>query len=164
MRWAVLAALFVLLGSMACATGTENAKAAPGPAELSIPGQILGLRVVPEDVQGQLGNVKRPYVDTVAVFSLRDEDLLRASLQVSRFNRAARPEDADFRRDIVSTIGGSAQNEYRVGDDTVYTTSASDQIVFVWFERNGMFVLAVQRDFPFPRTLVRRLVSSRLRA
>ena len=152
-----------LLAAGACGSGgVDDANAAADPARLSLPQQVLGLVVTPEDIQGQLEEIERPYVDSVAVFSLREEDLLRASLQVARFNRAARPEDSSFRQSIVSTIGGSAPQEYRVGDGPVYATTASDQIVFTWFEDDGMFVLGVQKDFEFPRTLLRRLIESDL--
>jgi hypothetical protein len=160
LKKALLAGALCALVSVACGRGgpiVQNADA--GPAQASLPQQILGLRVQPENVASQLKDIKRPYVDAVAVYSLRDGDLLKASLQISRFNGAARPKDPDFIGSIISTIGGSASQAYRVGDQTVYATTGSDQVIFTWFKGDGMFVLAIQKNFPFPRTLLRRLVS-----
>jgi len=109
-----------------------------------------------EDVGEELDDVERPYVDSVAVFSLREaDDLLQATLQVSRFNSRARPDDAGFRGSIVSTVGSTRPREIVVGGRTVSVTSASSQDVFVWFTETGLFVLSISKDFPFPRTLLR---------
>ncbi len=156
----VLATLVVgvLLGTTACTSKVDDANADAGPASIRLPQQIVGLQVGAEKVGSGLKQVVRPYVDSVSVFSLREKELLRASLQVNRFNRAARPQDSDFRESIVSTIGGTSPLDLRVDDEQVFATTASDQSVYVWFEGDGMFVLAVQKDFPFPRTLLRRMV------
>ncbi len=154
---AALAATY-LLGAVACSGGADEADAETEAARLRLPQQIVGLQVGAEKVGAGLKKVDRPYVDTVAVFSLREDDLLRASLQVDRFNRAARPGDRDFQQTIVGTIGGSSPVRLRVSDEEVFATTASDQTVFTWFDGGGMLVLAVQKDFAFPRTLLRRMV------
>lgn len=150
----------VAVTATACGGGspTDASGADLDPARLNLPAQILGLRIEAEEIQAELDQVDRPYVDSVAVFSLREDELLRASLQVARFNRAARPGDSSFRSSIVGTIGGSQPQVFRMEDVDLYTTTASDQLVFTWFEGNGLFVLAVQEEFEFPRTLVRRFV------
>jgi hypothetical protein len=156
----VLAGALAALALVGCGNGRVEDAASAGPAQVHLPQQVLGLRVQPEDISSKLKAIKRPYVDSVAVFSLRDGDLLRASLQVSRFNSAARPEDPDFIGTIVSTVGAAAQQALRVSRETVYATTASDQLVFTWFRGDGMFVLAVQRQYEFPRTLLRRLIDA----
>ncbi len=148
-----------ILVAIGCGSGSPSG-AAVDPARIRLPDQIAGLRVVPESVKGELKGIDKPFVDTVAVFSLREDELLRASLQVSRFNAAAEPDDPEFTRSIAASIGGSAPREYRVGSEDVFATAASDQIIFTWFRDNGMFVLAVQKDFKFPRTLLRRLLAT----
>ncbi len=155
---AVLGSL-LLAAAFSCGGGAEELDAKAAAATLRLPQQIVGMRVKAEKIGSGLKKVERPYVDTVAVFSLREEGLLRASLQVNRFNRAARPGDRDFRESIVATIGGTAPVRLRVGEDRVYATTASDQFLFTWFKGSGMFVLAVQKDFTFPRTLLRRLIN-----
>lgn len=153
-----------LFASGACSDGIEQESDGTDPARLRLPQQIAGLRVVREDIKAKLKGIDRPYVDTVAVFSLREDELLRASLQVNRFNAAADPKDRKFTDSIVATIGGSAPEKFRVSDKDVFATSASDQVVFTWFDDDGMFVLAVQQDFEFPRTLLRRVLTSELTA
>jgi hypothetical protein len=44
----------------------------------------------------------------------------------------------------------------------VFATTAAEQTVFVWFDEEGMFVLSVQKDFKFPRTLLRRMIDLEL--
>ena len=151
-------AAMCVLGGWSCAGGAEEADAEREAARLRLPQQIVGLQVGAEKLGTGLEKIDRPYVDTVALFSLREEELLKASLQVNRFNRAARPGDRDFQQTIVGTIGGSSPSRVRVGEEEVYATTASDQDVFTWFDGDGMFVLAVQKDFAFPRTLLRRIV------
>ena len=158
----VAVACVAVLGA-AC-TGDVAAEFGGGarPAVLELPAQLVGLSVVPEDVGSNLETIDRPYVDSVAVFSMRDGDLLKATLQVARFNRLARPGDASFRNSIVSTIGGRRPVAFRVADTIVHSTAASEQNLFAWFAEDGFFVLSVQKDFEFPRTLLRRLVELNL--
>jgi len=158
----VVAACLVAAG--ACSDDIDQGAGNADPARLRLPQQIAGLQVVREDIKSNLKGIDRPYVDTVAVFSLREDELLRASLQVSRFNAAARPEDRKFTDSIAATIGGASPEKFRVSDKDVFTTAASDQVVFTWFGGDGMFVLAVQQDFEFPRTLLRRVLNSELKA
>ena len=162
MRKLFLAGAILALASIACGNSTVVQNTDASPTTATLPSQILGLRVQPENVSAQLKGVRRPYIDAVAVYSLRDGDLLKASLQISHFNSAARPNDPDFIGSITSTIGGSAQAPYQVGAQTVYATTASDQVIFTWFRGRQMYVLAVQKNFPFPRTLLRRLVTNDL--
>ncbi len=156
---AALAAACVLTAT-GCEGPATDANARTEAARLRLPQQVVGLQVGAEKVGEKLKGVQRPYVDTVAVFSLREPDppVLQASLQVNRFNRAARPNDRAFRESIVATIGGTNPISLRVDDEPVYATTEAEQIVFVWFEGGGMFVLNVQKAFPFPRTLLRRLI------
>jgi hypothetical protein len=155
-------ALAFALGGVACSGDAEEVAPETAAARLNVPQQLVGLRISAEKIGPGLSKVDRPYVDTVAVFSLREEDLLRASLQISRFNGAARPDDRSFRESIVSTIGGATALSLRVANTLVYTTRSSDQSIFTWFDGDGMFVLAVQREFRFPRTLLRRMIELEL--
>lgn len=153
-----LAAVLIATTGFACAGGAEEIAPETAAARLNVPQQLVGLKVAAERIGKGLDAVDRPYVDTVAVFSLREDELLRANLQVNRFNRAARPEDRSFRETIVATIGGTTPLALRVDDKLVYTTSSGKQTVFTWFTGKAMFVLAVQQEFPFPRTLLRRVI------
>lgn len=132
-------------------------------ASLRLPQQIVGLRLVPEPIKAAtLDKIDRPYIDNLSVFSLREDKLLRATLQVARFNRLARPEDSSFRGEIIGVIGGRRPFEITIGDTTVNATTGTGQSIFSWFGGRGMFILSVQQDYPFPRTLLRRLVERNL--
>lgn len=158
MRFALFGLLLLVLPVAACGGGGVSQAGTDDPGSLRLPTQVVGLRVQQEDVQPQLEEVERPYVDSVAVFSLREEDLLRATLQVAHFNRLARPGDEQFRGDVLSTIGGQEPVEFTVEDTTVTATGNTDQDIFAWFEGDRMFILSVARDFEFPRTLLRRIL------
>lgn len=125
---------------------------------ISMPTQILGLRVTPEDVSKQIKSVQRRYVDSVGLFGLREGELLRGTLQVSRFNRLAENDREDFRRSVIGLVGGSSPLVISVEGKQVYFTTASDQKTFVWFDGQGLFLLSVHQDFEFPLTLLRRVI------
>ena len=154
------AAAMMLTFSVSCggddiAASDETATA----ASLNLPAQIVGLRVVPEELEEEdLDKIDRPYVDNLAVFSLREEKLLRATLQVARFNRVARPDESAFRGQILGLLGGQRPFDITVGDTEVNATTGTGQNVFAWFGGRGMFILSIQQDYPFPRTLLRRLI------
>jgi len=157
----LVAAVLLMAG---CDQGRDIREAVTGTGDVTaprirIPGQILGLAVQPEDVSSQVKSVDRPYVDSVGMFSLRDGDLLRATFQVARFNGLARPEERNFRNEIIGLVGSSEPQEIRVNDIIVYSTAGNQQQVYLWFEGNGYYVLSIHQDFEFPRTLLRRVVS-----
>lgn len=148
----LLAASCSVGGTTSIVTGKVSAPV------IAFPSQMLGLSVQQENVAPQLKKVERPYVDAVAIFSLREKQLLRATVQLSRFNRLARPGSDSFRRSIVGLLGGSKALEMNLGKQTVFSTRTTQQNVFVWFKDRGMWVLSVHQDYEFPRTLLRRLV------
>ncbi|HVL82218.1 MAG TPA: hypothetical protein VM840_11585 [Actinomycetota bacterium] len=160
-RVAALVAAGALLAT-GC-TGDEPVRVLPGGGPvrapvINFPSQIVGLTVTPEDVSKVVEEVRRPYVDSLAVFSLREEELLRATLQISRFNRLAKPREGRFRGSILQLLGSSRPLELRVGDQVVYSTSGNRQDQYIWFTDEGFFVLSVHQDYSFPRTLLRRVV------
>jgi hypothetical protein len=151
-----------LLALGAC-SGDEPVRVLPGGGDvrapvISFPSQVAGLTVKAEDVSEVVEEIRRPYVDSLAMFSFREDELLRATLQMARFNRLARPRDPSFRRSITGLLGGSRPLELRVGEQTVFSTSGNRQDVFMWFTDKGFFVLSVHQDYVFPRTLLRRVI------
>lgn len=162
-----LSILLVLLAFVVPGCGEGSGKSTgAGTVESSgivIPSQLVGLTVKVEDVSGQTKEIKQSYVDSLGMFSMREDELLRATLQVSRLSRIARPQSAGFRRSIVSYLGGSTPIELRVGGTTVYSTSGNKQNIFIWFRERGMFILSVHQDFAFPRTLLRKVVGLEVR-
>lgn len=139
--------------------GDASAGVPAKPPEIQIPSRLLGLTVGAEDITSQIDQTDQPYVDSVGLFAFREgRDLLQATLQLSRFTSGARPDTEAFRGSIISRIGGTAPRELRAGDTEVYLTTGRNQVVFIWFEKRGFFVLTVRRDYAFPRTLLRRIL------
>lgn len=155
--------VFVVLAGCGGDEGSDVVGAVTGGGKVqertvTIPSQVLGLRVQAEDISKQLKSTKRPYLDNVGLFSLREKDLVRATYQISRFNDLARPDDSTFRNSIIGLLGSSKPQKIRVGDDEVYITTGNEQSIFVWFRGKGFFVLTTHQQYEFPRTLLRRML------
>ena len=130
---------------------------------LRIPSELVGLRVGTEDISRQTAKVKNSYADNIGMFSLREGDLLRATLEVAHLNALARPNNKGFQQSIVQLLGGSTPIPIRIGQITIYSTSGNKQNIFAWFNGRAMFVLTIHQDFEFPRTLLRKVVVLELR-
>lgn len=155
-----LAALALVPVATACGGGVVAAEPGDrGGVSVDLPTEILGLRVQPERVDlSQIQKVSRPYIDQIAVFSMRQGKLLRATLQVARFNRAARPRDPKFRGSISGVLGGQQPIEAYINGTLVDSAAATSQNIFSWFNGRALFVLSVQQDYQFPRTLLRHII------
>lgn len=150
------AALFVAAG---CSTQADTGAGFVEGSGIRIPKQVLGLVVQPEDIRKEAAGIKQSYVESNGLFSMRDDELLRATLQVSRLSRFARPQSEGFRKSISALLGGTTPSQLRVGDTSVSTTAGNKQNIFVWFRGRGMFILSIHQDYEFPRTLLRKVVS-----
>jgi hypothetical protein len=134
--------------------------AKPRAAEADLPDQILGLQVIQEDVSKDIAEVRSAtYVSSVALFSMREGDLLQASLQVASLNDLAKPSSERFRKQVVGLMGGGSLEELTIGERKVYMTSGKQQVVYAWFKGKGFNVLTVRRAYPFRRTLLRKLLA-----
>lgn len=155
-----------LLVAVACGDGeaAERSVSPPPPARVQLPSMLLGLTVEPADIEERLEGAEAPFVDSVGLFTLRDEDddRLRATLQVSRFTPEARPETEEFRQSIIGGIGQTVPRQVPVGEEQVFVTTGRNQNVFIWFRERGFFVLTVAREYRFPRTLLRRVLELEL--
>lgn len=121
-----------------------------------LPPEFLGLKVAREDVSGSLASSsRRSYVEATTLYSLRSEDLLQATLQVSRFTPKSEHTTGRFRSSLLNQIGGSRPRTVRVGDDTVYLTTGTKQQLAIWFRGRHMLILATREDYATPRTLIR---------
>jgi hypothetical protein len=161
-RRSALAALGLLFALAACNGGDSVERATPVRAVAKLPSQVLGLKVVPENVTSDIRGVSRTYVDSLGLFSLREsDDLLRATIQIGRFNDVAEPRKERFRNAIVAQLGSTVPTQVRVGKKITYLTSGSKQSIFSWFDDEGFYVLSIRSDYPFSRTLLRRLVETR---
>jgi hypothetical protein len=168
-RSVVLPALAMTCALLASSCGNDQSSAATrptstGPPSIKLPSKLLGLTVLPEDISSSLKQKgQQPYVDSVGLFAFREgKDLLQATLEAARFTPQARPESSQFRGSIVSRVGGTSPRVVRMGSQSVFLTSGRNQVVFLWFKKRGFFVLTVRREFPFPRTILRKLLDMHL--
>jgi hypothetical protein len=155
---AVLAAAVALAG---CARSDASVEPTPGKEikalEIpNLPADLLGLKLAPEDVSEDLGKVPSAFIDSLSLYSLRKNDLVMATLQVSRFNDGADVKADKFRQTVVNQIGSTAPRTVRLGGETVYLTTGTKQSIGVWFKDRYLFVLATRADYDEPRTLLRK--------
>ena len=122
----------------------------------NLPPDLLGLRIAKEDVSDDLAKVPKAFVDALSLYSLRHNDLVMATLQVSRFVPGADVTSEHFRQTVVNQIGSSAPRTVRLGTETVYLTTGTKQSIAVWFKGSTLFVLATRADYDEPRTLLRQ--------
>jgi hypothetical protein len=155
-RHPALAAVALVLAVAAAGCGS-SAAGAPAIKPLTLPAlgpQLLDLRVQPETVK-KLDAQKQSFVEAVGMFSLRKDTLLEATLQVSRFTPKARLNDLRFRNEVVSQIGSTAPQEFRMGDYRVYLTTGRRQSIAVWFRDRYLFILSTRDDYQQPLSLMR---------
>ena len=139
----------------------SQAKPTPGQAitaleVANLPAEILGLKLAPENVSEEIAKVPAAFIDSLSLYSLRKEDLVMATLQVSRFNDGADVKADKFRQTVVNQIGSTAPRTVRLGGETVYLTTGTKQSIGVWFKDRYLFVLATRADYDEPRTLLRK--------
>jgi hypothetical protein len=154
----------VALAALALAGCTRSdASVAPTPGKAvktldlpNLPPDLLGLKLAREDVSDDLAKVPKAFIDSLSLFSLRHNDLVMATLQVSRFNDGADVNAQKFRQTVVNQIGSSAPRTERLGAETVYLTTGTKQSIAVWFKDRYLFVLATRADYDEPRTLLRQ--------
>jgi hypothetical protein len=160
------AACGLLAVSVACSSNDDtktNASAVTQTVQVNLPAELLGLKVVRENVKADLTDVKGSYLQSIGLFSFRETSkLLRATLQVGRFNDAAKEQQAKFRGSIIGQMGSSTPVEIRAGTHHVWLSTGSEQNIFTWFDDHDFYVLSIRSDYPFPRTLVRTLLDRQL--
>jgi hypothetical protein len=153
----------VAFTSTACGGGDDET-AAPTKIELLpkdlLPASMAGLRVASEDIEGTVkGAKRRSYLDSAGLYSFRTEDdLLQATLQVSRFAEEARFKDPEFRQSVLLQIGSTVPRSFRMDDQTVYLSTGKQQNVVIWFKNEYLFVLSTREEFARPRTLLREAI------
>jgi hypothetical protein len=156
----VLVVALVLLSVTAAACGNDRVDGTAGsrikqlPATF-VPSELLGLPVAQEDMKATVSRSKDAFIESVGLYSMRRDDLLQATLQVSHFSKDAPVARAGFRQSLVSQIGGSRVQPYRMGTATVYRTTGRKQVISLWFKGRDLYVLSVRDTFETPRSLLR---------
>jgi hypothetical protein len=159
----VVVALVALLagGCGTAAFGEGVAGKAIKPLDKAVvSGSVIGLRVSEEDIAGAVRKFQRSYADRVSMYGFRgDNDLLEATLQVSRFNDATKLKSSRFRAGLVTQIGEANPQVLRVDDVDIQVTRAHGQRLYLWVSGRYVLVLSVRDDFKRPRDLLRNLAS-----
>ena len=127
----------------------------------AMPATVLDLVVGPEDFSATLLASQEAYIDALGVFGMRRDDLLYATVQVSRFDDPDTIADPLFQRSLAGRLGDSGRpSVVRVGQQSVYLMPSGRQTLGVWFVDDEMFVLTVRPEYEQPRRLVRALVEA----
>lgn len=157
---AVVAILATALALSAC--GGASARGTNGnqirDVSATVPATALGLAVTREYIRPTLVKAVNTYVAAAGLYSMRRNDVVEATLQISEFNSRADEASAKFRRALVALIGGSTPEGVRVGNRTVYLTTGSKQQIYVWFAGHRFYVLLVRSDYETPRGLLRSVM------
>jgi hypothetical protein len=163
-RVGALGALLVLAGCGTADVAIPEAtpvKAIAAPQEGFVPADALGLRIAPEDATAALQKGDRAFVDRFGLYSLRREEELMASLQVSRVNGDDPDTIERFRDAVITDIGSSRPREVLVGDEIVYFTTGERQQIAFWFRDRWLFVLSMREELTQRRALLRRMLEIR---
>lgn len=154
-----LAALFV---ASACGNdapkGTSASEIKQLPKDL-LTGTYLGLEPRGEDIGESLSSQEaNAYVDAVGLYSLRANDRLEATLQVSKLSGNARPNDPKFQELVAGQIGGSKSQAFVMDGRNVYRSSQRKQSLSSWFKGRYFMILSVRDTYEEPRALLRLLL------
>lgn len=159
---ALLAALAAGIAFSGCGGGDKGpqARAVESISKDVLPPTILDLQVGDENAAELMKGSEATFIDRIGLFSLRRDELLHATLQISRFSDDADWGDIEFRRKVARQIleAGAELPTYRMGQDTVYLAVGVRQTTAVWFEGAVMFVMAAREEYERPRALLRELV------
>lgn len=157
-------AISLAVASVACGNDTPDGVAGKDvkPIAASMPATILGLEVHQEDVSTSLAETKNTYASQASLYSLRDENLVVATLQATTLTDAFEHEKAREREALAVKIGGGRAQQFRVGSETVFLTQGQRQRIALWFRGRNLFVLSVRQDFERPRSLIREALEIRI--
>ena len=157
-RWIAAA---VVIAALAGACGGSASAGVRGKdikqlGESVVPSPFGGLNVTREDVSELLdqNQDRRSFVSAIGLYGLRNGPRLEATLEVSKLV-PGKVDKSELRSSIVSQVGGTRVQQFRMGDQVVYRTSARNQSITVWFQPRYMFVLSVRDTYPRARGLLR---------
>jgi hypothetical protein len=152
---------FVAVGALTSACGNSPKPAAIAGGKVTLlakpapPDHLLGLTVHPEDMTHQMQAIPLTYVESTALYSLRRDDVVQGTLQVSRFNGESAYQNDKFRQAFLVQLSGTAPQAYKLAGQTVYQTNSLRQRLAVWFEGQNVYVLSTRDEFDHPRDLIR---------
>ncbi len=153
--------------AVACLVGACSSSSPTGVAGKSIqtistkalPQTLAGLDVHVEGVKNLLAETQNSYVGAVGLYSLRQNNLVIATLQISKLTDKFDYKSEKQRSLLASKVGGARPELHRLGSQTVYLTQGLRQSLSVWFYGRYLFILSARQDFDKPRTLLREAVA-----
>jgi hypothetical protein len=127
--------------------------------ENELSGTYLGLQARREDIGGSLSNQEaNAYIDAIGLYSLRNNQRLEATLQISKLSGKARPKDQKFQQLVANQIGGTKVQAFVMDGKHVYRSSQRKQSLTSWFRGDYFMILSVRDTYKSPRTLLRVLL------
>ncbi len=159
----VFLCVLLILSSGACARPEIVDAGVPGKSIEALdssffPPEIQGLRTAAEDVAATIKESNQAYVEAVGLYSLREGDLLMATVQVSRFSKDAPLNSSRFTRTIVEQAAATQPKEVILDETSVYLARGTRQKSAIWFQDEHFYVLSIRDDFEQPRSLVRSIL------
>jgi hypothetical protein len=149
------------LGLAACgspAAGGVSGHAIEPVAASAVPKTLGELEVHAEDVKDTVAQAQNSYADQLSLYSLRKNNLVYATLEISRLTGKFDVKSDKQRALLADKIGGAKSEPHRIGPTVVYLTSGLRQRISVWFTGRHLFVLSTREDYDKPRTLLRDAV------
>lgn len=165
MRKIVIAGVVAIACLGACGTPTAtgvSGKSISALPDNALPATLAGLDVHPEGVKNLLVDTRDAYVRAIGLYSLRQNNLVIATLQISKLTSKFDYKNEKQRALLVSRVGGSRPEVHRLGSQIVYLTLGLRQQLSVWFSGRTLFILSARQDFDRPRTLLRDAVELRV--
>ena len=161
-RVATVVALATMLFGAACGSnpkGTSAADIKQLPKDL-LKGTYLGLQPAREDISGSMSNQEaNAYIDAIGLYSLRNNQRLEATLQISKLSSKARPKSLKFQAEVADQIGGTKAQAFEMSGRRVYRSSSRKQSLASWFRGDYFMILSVRDTYKEPRTLLRLLLT-----
>lgn len=147
----------VLLGLTGCGTpaltGTAGKDIKRLPAS-TLPKELSGLTVKPENISKDLKKAKHSYVDAVGFFTLRQAKVVQGTIQISRFGPSARLDSEDFRKQIITQSSPGAASIVNVGGAAISQSLGTKSTVSIWFSKGRLVVLNTLLSYPGGRGLL----------
>lgn len=160
-RWAAALAAVALLGLAGCGeaelTGTPGKDIKTLPVT-TVPKVLNGLAVKPEKVTKALEQAKQSYVDAVGFYSLRKDNVVQGTIQVSEFGPSARLGDPEFRTQIINQSSPGTPATVNVNGTGVQQSTGTKSTVSIWFSEDRFVVLTVLKSYLGARGLLEQTV------
>ena len=157
--------LLLLASTLSCSSRPEEDPVAALPARTApaLPETLLGYEFRREPTAEIL--YKDPDGDdllrTGRVWTVREGDVVQASLQIGVFRSDTPTHRPSFRTELEQAIGGSSFSTYRIGTVQLRRRQTREQITYLWLppDRKVMQVLVMRAAFDRGEDLVRALIA-----